>query len=126
MRRLTDATFDEVQANRLAAAREAASTWRKTVLLKGAYSLVVVPEGQAVINPFANPLLATAGTGDVLAGIVAGLLAQGLSSFHAAAAAAYIHGAVGERLREELGDAGAAASDILPLIPRVLKDLRGS
>ena len=126
MRRLTDATFEEVQANRLAAARKAASTWRKTVLLKGAYSIVVVPEGQAVINPFANPVLATAGTGDVLAGIVAGLLAQGLSSLHAAAAAAYIHGAAGEQLRDELGDAGAAASDLLPLIPRVLKELRAS
>jgi NAD(P)H-hydrate epimerase len=124
MRRLTGATSEDVQANRLAAARKAASTWRKTVLLKGAYSLVVVPEGQAVIIPFANPALATAGTGDVLAGIVAGFLAQGLSSFDAAAAAAYVHGVAGERLRDELGDAGAAASDLLPLVPRVLKDLR--
>jgi len=124
MRRLADQSVEEIQAERLKAAREAAVRWRKTVLLKGAYSIIVMPEGQAVINPFANPALATAGTGDVLAGLVAGLLAQGLSTFHAAAAGAYLHGAAGEIVRDETGDMGAAASDLLPAIPRAIRRLR--
>ena len=124
MRRLVDTSLEAVQTDRLKVARVAAATWRKTVLLKGAYSIIVAPAGQAVINPFANPALATAGTGDVLSGIVAGLLAQGLSPFHAATAAAYVHGAAGEIVRSELGDAGAAASDLLLAIPKAIKDLK--
>ena len=126
MARLAGRQIDEVQADRLKASRDAASRWRKTVLLKGAYSIVVVPEGQAMINPFANPALATAGTGDVLAGAVAGLLAQGLSAFDAAAAGAYVHGAAGELVRDELGDAGMAASDLLLAMPKAIKALRAS
>ena len=79
-----------------------------------------------MINPFANPALATAGTGDVLAGAVAGLLAQGLSAFDAAAAGAYVHGAAGELVRDELGDAGMAASDLLPAMPKAIKALHAS
>ena len=124
MRRLTERSVDEVQADRLKAAREAAAAWRKTVLLKGAHSIIAIPEGQARINPFANPALATAGTGDVLAGLVAGLLAQGLSTFHAAVAGAYVHGAAAELLRQDMGDTGMAASDLLPAIPRAMKALR--
>ena len=125
MWRLTERTVDEIQSDRLKAAREASATWRKTVLLKGAHSIAANPEGKVRTNPFANPGLATAGTGDVLAGVIAGLLAQGLSTFHAAAAGAYVHAAAGELLRAELGDAGMAASDLLPAIPKAIKSLRG-
>ena len=124
MRRLTGHTVDEIEADRLRVTREAATAWRKTVLLKGAHSIVAGPEGKARINPFANPALATAGTGDVLSGVIAGLMAQGLSTFHAAAAGAYIHGAAAEIVRGETGDAGMAASDLLPAIPSTMKALR--
>ncbi|MBI3744618.1 MAG: NAD(P)H-hydrate dehydratase, partial [Chloroflexi bacterium] len=125
MSRLSGQAIAKVQGDRLQASREAAKTWSKTVLLKGAYSVVARPEGQAMINPFANAALATAGTGDVLAGIIAGMLAQGLAPFEAAAVAAYIHGAAGERVADQLGDTGTAASDLLTEVPRAVKGLRG-
>ena len=87
----------------------AAEHWGAAVLLKGAYSVTALAGERTVINPFANPALATAGTGDVLAGVVASLLAQGLPPFDAAVAAAYLHGAAGEEVRGAIGDAGAAA-----------------
>ncbi|MCL0102117.1 NAD(P)H-hydrate dehydratase [Dehalococcoidia bacterium] len=124
MRRLSESTREEIEADRLGVARSAAAEWRKTVLLKGPYSIVASADGKAVVNPFANPGLATAGTGDVLAGIVSGLLTQGLNSFNAAAAGAYIHAAAAERIRSDLGDSGMAASDLLLEIPRVIRELR--
>ena len=96
------------------------------MLLKGAYSVTALAGERTVINPFANPALATAGTGDVLAGVVASLLAQGLPPFDAAVAAAYLHGAAGEEVRGTIGDAGAAASDLPLRIPPVMQRLRGA
>jgi NAD(P)H-hydrate epimerase len=77
-----------------------------------------------VINPFANPGLATAGSGDVLAGAIVGFLAQGLTPFHAALAGAYVHGLAGELVRRELGGTGMVAGDLLPVLPKVIKLLR--
>ena len=104
----------------LAAARE----WRKTVVLKGAYTVVAHPDGSARVSPFANPGLATAGTGDVLAGAIAGLLSQGLSPETAASLGVYLHGLAGESVRDRLGDTGMIASDLLPALPTVIRDLR--
>ena len=124
LRRLTDKSVDQIEGNRVKAAREAATGWRKTVLLKGAYSVIATPDGRAYINPFANASLATAGTGDVLAGIIAGLMAQGLTGEQAAAVGAYVHGEAGDLRRAEIGDSGLAASDLLPLIPQAMRKLR--
>jgi NAD(P)H-hydrate epimerase len=74
----------------------------------------------------ANAGLASAGTGDVLAGVIAGLLAQGLKLFDAAAAGVYIHGMAGEAVKERLGDAGMIASDLLPELPVIIKQLKAS
>jgi NAD(P)H-hydrate epimerase len=71
-----------------------------------------------------NPALATAGTGDVLAGMVVGLLAQGADPYDAASAAVYLHGRAGLAVSEELGSAGLLASDLLPEIPEALRDTR--
>ena len=98
--------------------------WGKVVALKGAYTVVSSPEGQARISPFANPGLASGGTGDVLAGAIAGLLAQGLSTFDAASCGVYLHGAAGEQVRQERGDTGMIASDLLPRLPLAIKGLR--
>ena len=68
--------------------------------------------------------LATAGAGDVLAGAIAGLLSQGAEPFEAACCAAYLHAAAAEGLRSELGDAGMIAGDLLPELPRTLRELR--
>ena len=71
-----------------------------------------------------NPGLASAGTGDVFAGVIAGLLAQGLSHFDAAACGVYLHGMAGEMVKAEVGDAGMVASDLLPVLPRAIKKTR--
>jgi NAD(P)H-hydrate epimerase len=101
-----------------------AQKWQKPVVLKGAYTVVAEPDGRARISPFANPGLASAGTGDVLAGAIAGLLAQGLSYFDAAALGVYLHGKAGEMVRARLGDAGMLASDLLPELPLAIKQLK--
>ena len=123
--RLTRRSVAEVQGDRLAAVREAAEAWGQTVLLKGAYSVAAAADGRAGVNPYANPALASAGTGDVLAGAIAGLMAQGLDPFEAACCGAYLHAAAAEGLRSELGDAGLLAGDLLPELPRTLRELRG-
>jgi hydroxyethylthiazole kinase-like uncharacterized protein yjeF len=118
MSRLMGIPVAEVEANRLTLALRAAQEWDVVVVLKGAYSIIAAPDGRAFINPFATPALATAGTGDVLAGAVAGLLAQGLAPFEAAVAGAYLHGLAGQMVSEEIGVAGVVAGDLLARLPR--------
>lgn len=122
MRRLLKA--DELPGDAAAAAAEAAARWGQVVVLKGATTVVAAPDGRALLHDGGNAALATAGTGDVLAGAIGGLLAQGLAPFDAAALAVYLHGRAGARVRDELGDAGAVASDLLPELPRAIKGLR--
>jgi hydroxyethylthiazole kinase-like uncharacterized protein yjeF len=123
MARLMGISVAEVEANRLALALRAAQEWGVVVLLKGAYTVIAGPDGHACVNPYATPALATAGTGDVLAGVVAGLLAQGLAPFEAAVAGAYLHGLAGQVASDEIGLAGAVAGDLLPRLPRVIATL---
>lgn len=126
MSRLLGTTIEEVAANRIALARRAAQEWAVVVVLKGAYTVVASPNGTACINPFANPALATAGTGDVLAGMIAGLLAQGLPPFEAAVAGTYLHGLAGQMVSEEIGVAGAVAGDLLPRLPLSIRRVAGT
>jgi NAD(P)H-hydrate epimerase len=123
MARLVRSEADE---DRVALATSTASTWSKVVVLKGAHTVVAFPDGDAVLSPFANPGLATAGTGDVLAGAIAGLVSQGLSLADAAALGVFLHGSAGERVRGELGGTGMVASDLLLALPRSIKDLKTS
>lgn len=94
-------------------------------MLKGAHSVIADAAGLISLSPYANPLLATAGSGDVLAGMIAGYLAQGLEPFEAARLAVYLHAATGESSREEYGDAGLLAGEIATKLPRVVKELLG-
>ena len=125
MARLLRCSVVEVQEDRVAVAQHAAQTWGQVVALKGAYTVVASPDGRACVSPFANPALASAGTGDVLAGVIGGLLAQGMAPYAAAVAGVYLHGSAGERIRAQIGDAGLVASDLLPYLPRVMQRLRG-
>jgi len=125
MSRLAGASVDEVQSNRTGIAQEMAERWQKTVVLKGAYTVVATPGGLSRISPAANPGLASAGTGDVLSGVIAGLLAQGISPADAAACGVHLHAEAGEMVRTRLGDAGMIASDLLPELPLVIKQLKG-
>ena len=124
MARLAAKAVPDVQSDRIGIARESAALWNKIVVLKGAYTVVAYPDGVAEISPFANPGLASAGTGDVLAGSIAGLLSQSVSPRDAAALGVYLHALAGERVRRRLGDTGMLASDLLPELPRALKALR--
>jgi NAD(P)H-hydrate epimerase len=99
-------------AARATAARDAAAEWRQVVVLKGARTIVASPDGQLAVAPFENPALASGGTGDVLAGVIGALLAQGLDPFAAARLGVYLHGLAGEQVRERFGDAGLLASDL--------------
>ncbi len=124
MSRLLGVSIEDVQGDRLNVAMKAAAEWGHVVVLKGAHTIIAAPDGRAAISPHANPLLATAGTGDVLAGAVAGLLAQGMAPFEAAACAVYIHGLAGEELSDEFGDRGLLASDLLSVLPRAIRTVR--
>lgn len=113
-----------VDANRLQLAPQCAAEWGAVMLAKGAPSITAAPDGTTWINPHRNPALATAGTGDVLAGIAVGLLAQGVAPALSAVASAYIHGESGERVRSRLGESGLLASDLLNEIPLAMQSLR--
>ena len=126
MARLAGVSVDEVQSDRVGIAKKIALEWHKTIVLKGAYTVIASPGGQSRISSIANPGLASAGTGDVLVGVIAGLLAQGLSLFDAAACGVFLHGEAGEVVKSRLGNAGMIASDLLPVLPLVIKQLKES
>ena len=112
-------------ADRLTVASAAAREWGHIVVLKGACTLIASPEGVIRINGTPNPALASAGTGDVLAGTTVGLLAQGMEPYDAACAAVYLHALAGLRVRAHLGDAGLLAGDLLPELPLARQDVQG-
>lgn len=126
MSRLTGLTVEEVQADRVGIAQKYAKKWGQVTVLKGAHTVVASPAREVAIAPFANPVLATAGTGDVLAGVIVGLLAQSLKPFDAACVGTYLHGLAAETFKEKLGDSGLLASDLLPLLPKAIKKLKQS
>jgi NAD(P)H-hydrate epimerase len=114
----------EIASDRMGVARRMAAQWGHIVILKGAFTVIAHPEGRAVVLPFANPALATAGSGDVLAGAIVGLLAQGLKPFEAATCGAFLHAMAGEVARRDIGDAGVVAGDLLVRLPGVIRQLR--
>ncbi len=120
MGRLLGIATAEVQARRLWAAREAAARHRAVTVLKGPRTLVVDPGGRLSVNPTGNPGLATAGSGDVLAGTIGFLLGRGLDPFLAARVAVWAHGRAADRARSELGPAGYLAREVADRIPRVV------
>jgi ADP-dependent NAD(P)H-hydrate dehydratase / NAD(P)H-hydrate epimerase len=101
-----------------------AAQWGLVVVLKGGCTLIASPEGSMRVFWPPNPALATAGTGDVLAGTIAGLLAQGMEPFDAASAGVFLHGCAGLAVSERIGDAGLLAGDLLPELPIALRDTR--
>lgn len=111
-------------ADRLSVTAEAARAWNLVVVLKGACALIGSPQGQQRVNWPPNPALATAGTGDVLSGVIGGLLAQGVAPFDAASLGVYLHSQAGLRVRERLGDAGAVAPDLPPELPLAIRQIR--
>ncbi|MCA9976467.1 MAG: NAD(P)H-hydrate dehydratase, partial [Anaerolineales bacterium] len=117
---------ETLPADRIELARTQAAAWGHVVVLKGAYTVVAAPNGRCHIIPFANPILGTAGSGDVLAGVIAGLLAQGLAAYEAAVLGAYLHGAAGQLASAKMGDAGLLAGELADWLPQVRHTLRGT
>jgi NAD(P)H-hydrate epimerase len=128
MARLIGKTTAEIQSERVAVAREFARRFGLTLVLKGFRTLTAGPDGQVWVNPTGNPGMATGGTGDVLTGLVAGLLAQfsAHSAHEVATAAVYLHGWAGDLAAEELGQPSMVARDLLERIPRAYKLLAGN
>ena len=113
-------------ADRLEVTARAARDWNLVVVLKGAFTLVASSDGRMRINGKGNPALASAGTGDVLAGAVGGLLAQNVAPFDAAAVAVYLHSEAGSRVSARIGDAGLLAGDLLPELPMAIRAIKQS
>jgi NAD(P)H-hydrate epimerase len=124
MSRLTGLSVAEIQSKRLSVARDSAVSWQKTIVLKGACTAIAGADGRTSVNPTVNPGLASGGTGDVLAGTMAGLVAQGLSLRYAAIAGVFLHSQAGEMARQAMGNAGMLASDLLPLLPVAIRNTR--
>ncbi|MDO8753493.1 MAG: NAD(P)H-hydrate dehydratase, partial [Anaerolineales bacterium] len=121
---LTGLSKEEIQSNRQEIASRYAIEWGHVVVLKGAFTVIASPDGRMTIIPIATPALARAGTGDVLAGLIVGLRAQGLDAYDAAVAGAFIHAQSGLVAAEILGtSASVLASDVLDAVAHVIAEL---
>jgi NAD(P)H-hydrate epimerase len=118
--RLTGKTIREIEHDRLALARERAAAWGQVLVSKGAPTVVAAPHGRAAIIPIVTPALATAGTGDVLAGVTGAMLAKGLSHAHAACAAVFAHVRAGQIAAAAHGPDCVIASDVIASLPEAL------
>ncbi len=124
MAALTGLEIEQIQKDRLLIARKFAQEWGHVVVLKGAFTIVAAPDGRTTTIPVATPALARAGTGDVLAGLITGLRAQGMEAYDAGRAGAWIHAQAGLSAIEIVGTSTAVmASDVLEAIPDVLANL---
>ena len=123
--RLSGIDAGDVDADRVSSVRKLAAETNGTVLLKGSRTLVASPEGRVTVNPTGGPFLATAGSGDVLTGTIAGLRARGLGSADAAMAGAYVHGLAGTRAARNAGE-GVTAADVLAHLAGAVDEVRSA
>ena len=124
MAEMTGLSIGDIQGNRLEVAREYAQKWGHVVVLKGAFTVISAPNGETFTLPVASPALARAGSGDVLAGLIVGLRAQGLDALQSAVAGSWIHAQAGLTAAEMIGaSASLLAGDILAFVPNVLADI---
>lgn len=123
MARLLNIATEDVQKDRIGITERAAQEFEATVVLKGAPTIIAQPNQDTCINTTGNPGMATAGSGDVLTGLIAGFMAQGLSGYSAAKLGVYVHGLAGDLAAEEKTELGMIAGDILDKVPEALKSL---
>ena len=123
--RLTGKSIQELQRDRVESAREFAIESGINVLFKGAPTIIASHDGRCYLNPTGNSGLGSGGTGDVLTGLIAGFMAQGVPPFESGVVSAYIHGRAGDLAKEELTEYSLTASDVLSCVPLVLKELKG-
>jgi ADP-dependent NAD(P)H-hydrate dehydratase / NAD(P)H-hydrate epimerase len=123
MARLIKKSSAEVNADRVELARSFAVEHRCHLVLKGARTVIATADGRVAINPTGNPGMASAGMGDVLAGMLAALLGQGLAAEDAIKVGVYLHGLVGDRIAQAQGEVGLIASDVIAGLPEGLREL---
>lgn len=122
--RLIGVDTKEIASDRLSFAKKAASQLKKVILLKGAPTYIAEPDGDVYLNPTGNIGLAKGGSGDVLTGLIAAFLTQGLSPLKAACCGAYIHGLVGDIILDEIGSMGMIPTDLIKKLPDALQIFR--
>jgi len=122
--RLLGVPVAEILRDRVAAARRLAAESGSVVVLKGAASVIAAADGRTAVNPTGGPALGSGGTGDVLTGVVASLVGQGVAVFEAAVLGAWLHGAAGDRLTERRGASGALAGEVAAELPALFEHLR--
>ena len=120
MARLVGTEISAIQRERWPIAAEKAREWESIVVLKGAHTVTAFPDGEIFVNPTGNPVLSTAGSGDILTGMITALVAQGLSPRWGALCGVYLHGLAGDLLAAQAGMRGHIAGDLLPFIPMAL------
>lgn len=123
MSRLSGIPIEEIKNNLIKVAKEFSRKFSVIVVLKGASTIVASPEGEVFINVNGNPGMATAGSGDVLTGIITGLIAQGLEPLKAAITAVYLHGVTGDSVARDKGEYGLLAGDLVEYLPYTIKDI---
>jgi NAD(P)H-hydrate epimerase len=121
--RMIDQSIAEIEAKRVELARTFATEFSVTLVLKGAPTIIATKEGQVYINATGNPGMATAGSGDVLTGVIAGLIAQGSSAVDAALCGVYLHGMAGDLARKRVGEYGLIATDMLTAVAETIHEL---
>lgn len=124
MARLCGLSATEIEADRIGVARDFAARFGVAVVLKGAATIIALGDGRVRINGSGNPGMATGGMGDVLTGVIGGLVAQGMGVAEAAVLGVYLHGAAADRLAGEKGVAGLCAGEVADALPAVMHDLR--
>ncbi|MBU1652520.1 NAD(P)H-hydrate dehydratase, partial [bacterium] len=122
--RLSGMSINDILAQRVDLISEKAQAWGAVIVLKGSPTVIADPGGEVYCNPTGNPALATAGSGDVLTGMILGLLAQGCPPVHAACAGVYLHGLAGDLAAEQIGIAATVAGDLDTLIPKALRMIK--
>ena len=122
MARLTGLSVRQIQSDRIGVARRFAMEWKSIVVLKGPHTVVAFPDGEIYVNPTGNSGMASGGMGDVLAGMIAALIAQGMSSHDAAVLGVYLHGLAGDRVAANQ-PAGMTAMDLAEQIPATMGSL---
>jgi NAD(P)H-hydrate epimerase len=124
MARLVGSDVPAVQRDRIAASRALARASGAVVVLKGAHTIIASPDGGVAISPTGNPGMASGGTGDVLAGVLGGFIAQGLTPYDAAALGVFVHGAAADAVAARQGEVGLLARDILAELPATIARLQ--
>lgn len=126
MARLMGTSIEKVQSDRVGAAEEFAKKWNVYVVLKGSVTVIAYPDGKIFLNTTGNSGMATGGSGDVLTGIIAALMGQGLNAGDAATAGVYLHGLAGDRSADIKGEHSIIAGDLIKQLPNAFKTLSGN